>query len=272
MGLAPFMDTKKQKKAYEAHWRLGLVTGQEGEARMAQDVVRVLLSAGANPAAQDDFGQTPYDVAAFLDCKEAASVLSPLVQETKTKSSVADLWYLMKKTHSEQVIQGIDIDNVDPFTVLQAAICQRNEAVFEALLKAGVDPKLTGPNGLTSVHTIAHWDLVSMMKILASYVKDLNVFSPLLLQVAATRKQSNKQMFELLINLGVNVNAIYQEIDGETLRTTGIPIPSYAAAHILAVGKHWWDIGAIESLCEAGADLEVLDGDGSTVLQFALNG
>lgn len=110
------------------------------------------------------------------------------------------------------------------------------------------------------------------MKILACHVEDLNVFSPPLLHVAASRELSNIQMVDLLIERGVNVSASYQEVDDERRRSTGAVIPSYAAAHILAMGEQWWNIAALESLCKAGADLEMTDGDGNTVLQCALNG
>ncbi|KAH8802589.1 hypothetical protein F5884DRAFT_474728 [Xylogone sp. PMI_703] len=111
-----------------------------------------------------------------------------------------------------------------------------------------------------------------MMKIVASHVKDLNVFSPSLLHVATSRVLSNIQMIDLLIELGVDASSLYQEVDDERRRSTGTPIPSYATAHILATGNRWWNISALESLCKAGADLEMRDGDGNTVLQCALNG
>jgi ankyrin repeat protein len=111
-----------------------------------------------------------------------------------------------------------------------------------------------------------------MMKILASQVKDLNVFSPPLLHVAANRELSNIQMIDYLIQLGVNVSGSYREVDDERRRSTGAPVPSYAAAHVLATGERYWNISALESLCKAGADLEMTDGDGNTVLRCALNG
>lgn len=104
------------------------------------------------------------------------------------------------------------------------------------------------------------------MKIVASYVKDLLVFSQPLLHVAASRELSNTQMVGLLIQQGIDVNAPYQEGYPENHDFTRAPIPSYAAAHVLAMGKHWWNIAALESLCKAGADLDMTQME--TVIQF----
>jgi hypothetical protein len=73
-------------------------------------------------------------------------------------------------------------------------------------------------------------------------------------------------MVDLLIELDVNMSAPYQEVDDERRRSTGAPIPSYTAAHVLAMGEQYWNISALESLCKAGADPEMTDGDGNTVL------
>jgi len=112
----------------------------------------------------------------------------------------------------------------------------KNEALFEALIKAGGNCQARGPDELTPVHTVAHRGLVSMMKIVAEHIDDFTVFSPPLLHVASSREQSNIQMVDLLIELGVDVNATYREAHGAGMRSTGAPIPSYAAAHILCDG------------------------------------
>ena len=270
--LSSFMDTRKGSPLHKVHWRLNLAVAQEEEACMIRDIVRLLLSAGADPDLRDQSGQTAYDVAVLLDCEYVADLLLPLRQTTDAQNSLADQWYSIRRMSAENIARSINIEGLDAYTVLQTAISLRNDTVLDALLKVGVNVTATGPDALTSVHTIAHWGLVSMMKIVACHVKDLNVFSPPLLHVAASRELSNIQMVDLLIELGVNVNAPYQEVDDEGRRSTGAPVPSYAATHILAMGEQWWNISALESLCKAGADLELTDGDGSTVLQCALNG
>lgn len=271
-SLFPYMDTRKDSPFYNVKWNLSVAIRQEEEARMIQDVVLLLLSAGADPALLDNSGQTACDVAVFLNNEDLVDAISPLKQKADAQNLLADQLHSIRTMSVEKTVRNINFESADPSTLLQTAIGLRNEVVLEALLKAGVDPTALGPDALAPVHMIAHFGLISMMKIVASHVKDLNVFSPPLLHVAASRELSNIQMIDLLIELGVNVNAPYQEVDGERRRSTGASIPSYTAAHILAMGEQWWNIPALESLCKAGADLEVTDGDGHTVLQCALNG
>lgn len=271
-SLFPYMDTRKDSLFHKTKWNMSLAIRQEGEARLVQNVVRLLLSAGADTAVCDKSGQTPYDVAMFLNNEEMVEVLTPVQQSTDTHNSLAQQWYISRTSSAEEIVRSLNIEDIDAYTLLHTAICLRNEALLDALLKTGVDPKALGPDSLTPVHTIAHFGLTSMMKIIALHAKDLNVFSPPLLHVAASREQSNVQMIDLLLELGVKVSASYEEVDDERRRSTGAPVPSYAVAHILATGQQWWNTSALESLCKAGADLEMTDGNGNTALQCSLNG
>jgi hypothetical protein len=90
-----------------------------------------------------------------------------------------------------------------------------------------------------------------MMRIVARYIKALTIFSPPLLHTAAMRKQSNLQMVDLLIELGVDVNAVYVKRDNENSGNTSDALPSYAATHILAMGENWWNISALNSVCQS---------------------
>ena len=273
--LAPYLDL--EKGISNAKSRLSLAIGQEEEARMIQDVVRLLLSSGADPAALDKFEHTAYDEAVMLGCEAVVDLLLPRRQEIHSETDaaslkpLADRWYLMRTTHAQDIVQSIKIDDIKSHTLLETAIYLQNEAVVNAVFQAGADPTTMGADGLTAVHTVVHWGLTSMMKIISSYVEDLNVFSPPLLHVAASRELSNIQMVDLLVKLGVNVNALYQERAKE-YHSSDSPIPSYTATHIFAAGEQWWHISALQSLCDAGADLELTDGDGKTALQCALSG
>ncbi|TVY45194.1 Serine/threonine-protein phosphatase 6 regulatory ankyrin repeat subunit C [Lachnellula occidentalis] len=268
--LGPLMDRRRYSSFHDIQWKLELIICQEAEACMIQDVVGLLLSAGAKPDIPNQSGRTAYDVALLHDFEDMAVILSSAM--ASAPKSLAGQWSSVRTQNAEALIQNIDIETADPYTLLQTAIYLKNDSLLHGLLRAGVSPTALGPEQLTPVHTIAHWGLKSMMKIVASHVEDLNIFSPPLLHAAASRKQSNIQMVELLIALGANVSAFYQEVDDDGCRSTGAPVPSYAAAHILAVGSEWWNSSALEKLCEAGADLEITDGDGNTVLQCALNG
>ncbi|TVY92560.1 Ankyrin [Lachnellula willkommii] len=262
--LGSFMDRRQGSSFHKIRWKLQSIISQEAEASIIQDVVGLLLSAGARPDILNQSGQTAYDVALLHDFEEMAVILSSAM--AIAPKSLAGQWSSVRTQNTEAVIRNIDIETVDAYTLLQTAIYLKSDSLLNGLLRAGVSPTALGPEQLTPVHTIAYWGLNSMMRIVASHVEDLNVFSPPLLHVAASREQSNIQMVESLIALGVN------EVDDDGCRSTGAPVPSYAAAHILAMGQQWWNSSALERFCEAGVDLEMTDGDGNTVLQCALNG
>ncbi|KAJ5833535.1 hypothetical protein N7474_001846 [Penicillium riverlandense] len=269
-SLAAYIIPPPNTRQDRVEWDLSFVICQEEEARMTQDVVRCLLAAGADPAICDNRGQTAYDVAVFIGHEEVVDALlsSP---NLGTKNSLMHRWCSTRSTHAESIARGIEDNNTDAYATLQAAISTRNEAVVKALLDTGLDPMSYGPEGLTPVHYVSHWGLMSMMKTVAPFIKDINAFSPPLLHVATSRQLSNLQMVNLLIELGVDVNTKYAERLGEN-RYSGHHRPVYAAAHVLAVGENWWNISALESICKAGADLESTDSRGRTVLQCALSG
>lgn len=156
---------KKSPPSRGTDWKPSPVICQEEEARMIQDVVRLLLSAGADPFICDKAGQTAYDVAVYLDFEEVACVLAPLRQETDLH---LDQRSITRKQSHEGWVQHINIESADAYTLLQTAIGLRNEDMLDSLLKAGVDCAILGPEGLTPVHTIAHWGLVSMTKVVTS--------------------------------------------------------------------------------------------------------
>lgn len=272
--LAPYMNGRgrgARQLPTEQH-DLSLAICHEEESCMIQDVARQLIFAGADPTIHDKYGQTAYDVAVLMDNEYLVAELAHHKQAKDLQNPLAALWHTFRHINVEDLVGNIDIEIADNYLLMETAVSMKNEALFEALISAGGNCQTPGPDGLTPVHTVAHRGLVSMMKIVAKHVDNLAVFSPPLLHVASSREKSNLQMVDLLIELGADVNTIYQEADGAQMRSTGAPIPSYAAAHILAMGEQWWNIAALDSLCKAGANMELTDAEGNTVLQCALNG
>ena len=141
--------------------------------------------------------------------------------------------------------------------------------LVRTLLRAGADPTYVDPEGMTVLHTAARWGLTSLMEIMASHVKDLNSIRPPLLHVAADRKLSNIRMYELLIKLGIDVNAGYEK---NSFSRYGYGSSKYVcnAIHILATGEYWWYPKALKSLINAKANLEALDSKGETAIHVAL--
>ncbi|KAK5057680.1 hypothetical protein LTR84_011681 [Exophiala bonariae] len=247
----------------------------EEETCMVQDVVRLLVAAGADLAALDKSGRTAYQIAVKSGCEAAIELLSLRMQRTPSADGPADAnrlaeeWYAMRTSGAGTIAQGLDVNTSNSYRCLETAISFKNEALLAAILEAGADPTIAGPHGLTPLHCVAYWGLISMMEIMSRYVDDLNAVSPPLLHLAATRATSNIQMVDLLIKLGVDVNASFQETNRHY---TSSPPPSFGAVHIFATGDNWWYISALRSLCEAGVDVELRDAEGRTALQCALSG
>lgn len=155
--LSPYMDMRKDGPFHKVQWRLDLAIGREEEARMIQDVVRLLLSAGGDPAVLDKSGQTAYDVAVLLNNEEVAGMLSPFRLNIGTQNPLVDQWHSIRSSAAVAIVQkASNIEGNDSYTLLQSAISLRNEAILDVLLKTGVDPISLGPDGLTPAHTIAH--------------------------------------------------------------------------------------------------------------------
>ena len=270
--LGPYMH---QTERGDGYWNLSFAIERESEAYMMQDIIKLLLSAGADFNMRDSSGQTACDVALHLGHEDVWNVLSCRREQYEGRALMGQLCSL-KGMHAGEIVQALNLEKSDAYSLLQTAISLRNQAVLDALLGAGVDLMAKGPDGLTPVHYVVHWGLLTTMKTIAPYVKDINAFYPPLLHVAVSRELSNLQMIDLLIKLGINVNASYQEPSGEdsgdSTDRPGRPIPEYTATHILAAGGQWWNIEALETLCSAGADLEITDSDGNTILQCALAG
>ncbi|KAJ9217896.1 hypothetical protein DTO166G4_287 [Paecilomyces variotii] len=268
-GLQRLMDLRRDSPVHKAPEAVRAAVAVEDEVQMVQDSVRLLLAAGADRNLRDSSGWTAYDLAVYLDRGDVAAILEPSPESGDGQhTSVPFRWCSLGGIDANKIVEQLDVDNCDPYTVLHAALSQRNETLVAALLDAGVDPAVPGPDGLTPVHYVAFWGLISVMKFMARYIKDLNSINPPLLHAALCREQSNIQMVDLLMSHGANVNAHFQApLDNGTWTAMA---SGYNAVHMLAAGERWWHITALQSLCKAGADLEAVDSHGRTVLQCAL--
>ncbi|KAL2822234.1 ankyrin repeat-containing domain protein [Aspergillus cavernicola] len=267
-GLERFMDLRRESPIHTAKESVRSTVAVEEEVQMIQDVLRLLISSGADPGLPDSSGWTAYDLAVFLNHEEMASMLQPLTQSGGRELSLPARWCSIKNVSADRIVEELNIDDCDHYTLLHTAICEKNETLLKAVLEAGVDPTVSGPDALTPVHYAVFWGLVSVMELMKPYIKDWNCFNPPLLHAAASREQSNLQMVDLLIGVGVNINAHFEAYVDKHVHMTAAT--TYTAAHILAPGERWWYISALDTLCKAGADLEATDSRGRTVLQCAL--
>ncbi|KAL3469344.1 ankyrin repeat-containing domain protein [Aspergillus californicus] len=254
-GLERFMDLRRRSPIHTAEEAVRSAVAVEEEARMIQDVLRLLISSGADPGLRDTSGWTAYD-------------LAPLTQSSGRELSLAARWCSIKNVLADRIVEELNID-CDHYALLHTAICEKNETLLKAVLEAGVDPTVSGPDALTPVHYAVFWGLVSVIELMKPHIKDWNCFNPPLLHAAVSREQSNLQMVDLLIGVGVNVNAHFKAYVDKGVSMAAAT--TYTAAHIIAPGERWWHISALDTLCKTGADLEATDSRGRTVLQCALS-
>ena len=268
-GIQRLMDTRRDSPIHKAPEAVRAAVAAVEEVQMVQDSVRLLLSAGADQSLRDRSGYTALDLAVYLDRGDVAAILESSSQNGCGQStSVPFRWHSLKGFDAHKIVAELDVASCDPYIVLHLALSERNEALIVALLDAGVDATVPGPEGLAPVHYVAFWGLVSVMKVMTRYIKDLNSINPPLLHAALCPQQSNVQMVDLLLNLGANVNAYFRTPMDKEIWTAWAP--GLNAVHMVAGGEHWWHIMALQSLCKAGADLDAVDSHGRAVLQCAL--
>ncbi|KAL6229079.1 hypothetical protein BDW75DRAFT_250178 [Aspergillus navahoensis] len=270
--MRPLMDLGHQSPTYMPGENLGATVGHDKEVQMIEDIIRLLITGGADPDIRDSSGYSAYDLSVVVSHESAARILQTVSKQGGREQALLERWCLVRANCANQIVQGLTIDDTNASNLLLTAICQRDEALLEALLAAGADPTLPGPDAITPVHYAAFWGLVSPVKTMARYISNWNGFRPPLLQAAASREHSNIQMVHLLVAHGVDVNARFAPYPGEHDSNSkhSISPAAYTAAHMLATGQRWWHIPALDAICKAAADLEATDSKGRTVLQCVL--
>ena len=252
-----------------------------------REVVRLLLAAGSGPENLDDQDHTPSDVGLMLGNATLVDELAPRMATLyATGPTARDLSSLQPldpfgegfmfhfNQNIKNFVEALEFDS-NSFRALERVISYGSDALVEEVVRSK-RPRLVKEDGSSALHLVARCGLTAMMKRLIPYVEDLQACSPPLLHVALDRSIPNMEMVRLLINSGVDLNAIQRIPDHPRERDDTSPAPVIESKlatviHKLATGKYFWYTKALRLLLDAGADTEIKNQSGETAVQLAVS-
>ncbi|MDX6611656.1 MAG: uncharacterized protein QOD75_842 [Blastocatellia bacterium] len=225
-----------------------------------RDMVQVLLSAGANANAKNNYGAT-----ALMHLGENATV--ELVHDLLAAgvdihaADESGMTALLKVASSckfevvnELVSAGarIDVKDSDGTTALMNAAGNTDARVVKYLLEAGLDAAAKNENGETALIIASRWESADAVRMLVEK-GNINVADndgTTALMYAAN--QEKPEILRMLIDKGANLNL--KDEDGRT-------------AMMLAAGSD--RLATLQMLLAAGADINAQDKEGQTALMRA---
>jgi ankyrin repeat protein len=164
-------------------------------------------------------------------------------------------------------------------TPLTLAATSGNAALAAALLEAGADPNVTVGEGETILMTAAHTGSVEIIKALVTNGADVNEAEEWQGQTALTfaAAQNQADAVEVLVELGADVDARSKRLEFPefVFQTAGMiyavqPVGDWTP---LMYAARDGAIDAVRALADSGADLNLVDPNGTTALTLAiLNG
>ena len=161
-------------------------------------------------------------------------------------------------------------------TPLTLAATNGNAALTDTLLKAGANPNVTVGEGETILMTAARSGNVETIKALVAHGADVNAAEKWQGQTALVYAaiENHADAVKLLVELGANVNARSKKLDFPdfVFKTAGMiyavqPVGSWTP---LMFASRDGAIDAVRALANNGADLNLVDPDGTTALTLAI--
>jgi ankyrin repeat protein len=161
-------------------------------------------------------------------------------------------------------------------TPLTLAATNGNAALVEALLEAGAQPNVTVGDGETILMTAARAGSVETIKALVARGADVNAAEQWQGQTALmyAAVENHADAVKVLVELGANVNARSKRLEFPdfVFKTAGMiyavqPVGSWTP---LMFAARDGAIDAVRALAGSGADLNLLDPDGTTALTLAI--
>lgn len=161
-------------------------------------------------------------------------------------------------------------------TPLTLAATNGNAALVEALLKAGADPNVTVGEGETILMTAARAGNVETIKALVAHGANVNAAEKWQGETALVYAaiENHADAVRVLVELGANVNARSKKLEFPdfVFKTAGMiyavqPVGSWTP---LMYAARDGAIDAVRALAASGADLNLVDPDGTTALTLAI--
>ncbi|MBI3864159.1 MAG: ankyrin repeat domain-containing protein [Planctomycetia bacterium] len=155
------------------------------------EMTKWLLANHADPAATDDFGNTPLITAAGMGAAKCVRLLlhagAPADYQTASTGSVGMTAAANPQVVRELVAAGADINTVggDGYHLLKSAAETGNVEFTRALLEMGADVETTS-TGDTALHTAVLWDQLEIVRLLLDAganpnAQDVDQCTPLML-------------------------------------------------------------------------------------------
>ena len=161
-------------------------------------------------------------------------------------------------------------------TPLTLAATNGNAVLTEALLKAGANPNLTVGEGETILMTAARAGSVDTIKALVARGADVNAAEQWQGQTALVYAaiENHADAVRVLAELGANVNARSKRLEFPEFlfKTAGMiyavqPVGNWTP---LMYAARDGAVNAVRALADSGADLNLVDPDGTTALTLAI--
>jgi ankyrin repeat protein len=161
-------------------------------------------------------------------------------------------------------------------TPLTLAASSGNAALAEALLKAGADTKVTVGEGETILMTAARAGNVGTIKALVAHGADVNAAEQWQGQTALVyaATQNHADAVKVLVELGANVNVRSKRLvfPDFVFKTAGMiyavqPVGEWTP---LMYAARDGAVAAVRALADGGADMNLVDPEGTTALTLAI--
>jgi ankyrin repeat protein len=262
-----------------------------------REIIRLLIAHGAELAFPSPMID-PIGAAIVKRCADMVDDLLPLMEAIRAKAAEEKrLWHMAgtrrSSTHFQErnmamqwraTVEESDImkNETNPW-LCNELLKMRQFSAIEQLSDMGVDfsPKVGYGNDFLT--TLAQWGYASLFEKLGATISrshwvdgiespehDLHKTLTPYLITAARSVLPNLDMIKVIVEtFGANVNIqhesrVYQSNSGHTKHT------GQSALHILVRADHWWHSGAIEYLLEHGANTELRNESGLSVLHLAV--